>query len=150
MLPAFSRLSTNACLKPRSHRIKAAAASYRSPSYSHSTFGVQEPRRKDSVVARWGRWCNHGNFLDWLLRGSREVHGRTLTKPGIFPALPDSWRSSRRPRSGIHRIRQFQRMSNGVVERSQPVYPHPLQAQYSGTGDSQRPRSFEAFDPSTR
>jgi len=41
MLPAFSRLSTNACLKPRSHRIKAAAASYRSPSYSHSTFGVK-------------------------------------------------------------------------------------------------------------
>ena len=42
------------------------------------------------------------------------------------------------------------RMSNGVVERSRPVYPYPLQARYSGTGDSQRSESFEAFDPSLR
>jgi feruloyl esterase len=42
------------------------------------------------------------------------------------------------------------RMSNGAVERSRPVYPYPVQARYSGTGDPRKPESFTAFDPSAR
>jgi Tannase and feruloyl esterase len=42
------------------------------------------------------------------------------------------------------------RMSNGAVERSRPVYPYPVQARYSGTGDSRKAESFTAFDPSAR
>jgi feruloyl esterase len=42
------------------------------------------------------------------------------------------------------------RMKNGEVERSRPVYPYPLQARYSGSGDSRSHESFEAFDPSPR
>ncbi len=42
------------------------------------------------------------------------------------------------------------RMSNGAVVRSRPVYPHPLQARYSGRGDPRSAESFERFDPSAR
>ena len=42
------------------------------------------------------------------------------------------------------------RMSSGGVERSRPVYPYPMQARYSGTGDPAKPESFTAFDPSAR
>jgi len=42
------------------------------------------------------------------------------------------------------------RMSNGMVERSRPVYPYPVQARYLGTGDPGKPDSFKAFDPSAR
>jgi len=42
------------------------------------------------------------------------------------------------------------RMSNGMAERSRPVYPYPVQAKYRGTGDPRRPDSFEAFDPSRK
>ncbi len=41
------------------------------------------------------------------------------------------------------------RMSHGVVERSRPVYPYPVQARYSGKGDPTRPESFAPFDPSS-
>lgn len=42
------------------------------------------------------------------------------------------------------------RMSNGAVERSRPVYPYPVQARYSGTGDPRKPESFEPYDSSLR
>jgi feruloyl esterase len=40
------------------------------------------------------------------------------------------------------------RSSNGIVERSRPVYPYPILAHYSGKGDPKRADSFVSFDPS--
>ena len=40
-----------------------------------------------------------------------------------------------------------QRSSNGVVERSRPVYPYPVLAHYSGNGDPKQAASFVSFDP---
>jgi len=40
------------------------------------------------------------------------------------------------------------RLSNGVVERSRPVYPYPVLARYSGNGDQKQADSFAPFDPS--
>jgi feruloyl esterase len=40
------------------------------------------------------------------------------------------------------------RLSNGVVERSRPVFPYPVLAQYSGKGDPKQAESFARFDPS--
>jgi feruloyl esterase len=40
------------------------------------------------------------------------------------------------------------RSSNGVVERSRPVFPYPVLARYSGKGDPRQADSFIAFDPS--
>jgi imidazolonepropionase-like amidohydrolase len=37
-----------------------------------------------------------------------------------------------------------------AAERSRPVFPYPVQARYSGTGDPGKPESFTAFDPSAR
>ena len=42
------------------------------------------------------------------------------------------------------------RMSAGAVERSRPVFPYPVQARYSGTGDPRKPESFEGFEPAGR
>ena len=42
------------------------------------------------------------------------------------------------------------RIVNGVAERSRPVYPYPLLARYSGTGDPKEPASFIARDPKSR
>jgi feruloyl esterase len=40
-----------------------------------------------------------------------------------------------------------QRSSNGLVERSRPVYPYPILAHYCGKGDPKRADSFMPFDP---
>jgi feruloyl esterase len=40
-----------------------------------------------------------------------------------------------------------QRSSNGIVERSRPVYPYPVLAHYSGNGDPKQADSFVSFDP---
>jgi feruloyl esterase len=40
------------------------------------------------------------------------------------------------------------RLSNGVVERSRPVYPYPVLARYSGNGDPKQADSFAPFDAS--
>jgi feruloyl esterase len=40
------------------------------------------------------------------------------------------------------------RSTNGVVERSRPVFPYPLLARYSGKGDPKQADSFVPFDPS--
>ena len=42
------------------------------------------------------------------------------------------------------------RMVDGVAERSRPVYPYPLLARYSGTGDPREAGSFVAHDPRRR
>ncbi|MBB5318930.1 tannase/feruloyl esterase family alpha/beta hydrolase [Tunturibacter empetritectus] len=41
------------------------------------------------------------------------------------------------------------RSTNGVVERSRPVFPYPILAHYSGHGDPRHADSFVPFDPST-
>jgi feruloyl esterase len=41
-----------------------------------------------------------------------------------------------------------QRSSNGLVERSRPVFPYPVLAHYSGKGDPKRADSFIFVDPS--
>ena len=38
------------------------------------------------------------------------------------------------------------RLSNGVVERSRPVFPYPVLARYSGSGDPKQADSFIPFD----
>ncbi len=40
-----------------------------------------------------------------------------------------------------------QRVTNGAVERSRPVFPYPVLARYSGSGDPKRAESFVRFDP---
>ena len=40
------------------------------------------------------------------------------------------------------------RSSNGVVERSRPVFPYPVRARYSGKGDPKQAESFVPFDAS--
>jgi tannase/feruloyl esterase len=41
-----------------------------------------------------------------------------------------------------------QRSSNGVVERSRPVFPYPVLARYSGKGDPKQADSFIPVGPS--
>jgi feruloyl esterase len=40
------------------------------------------------------------------------------------------------------------RSSNGVVERSRPVFSYPVLARYSGKGDPKQAESFVRLDPS--
>jgi Tannase and feruloyl esterase len=40
------------------------------------------------------------------------------------------------------------RLSNGVVERTRPIYPYPVLARYSGKGDPKQADSFVPFEPS--
>lgn len=42
------------------------------------------------------------------------------------------------------------RLGNGAVQRSRPVYPYPIQARYSSTGNPKDAGSFQPFDPSRR
>jgi feruloyl esterase len=43
-----------------------------------------------------------------------------------------------------------QRLANGAVERSRPIYPYPVLARYSGSGDPKQAASFVPFDPTIR
>jgi hypothetical protein len=40
------------------------------------------------------------------------------------------------------------RATNGVMERSRPVFPYPILARYSGKGDPKRADNFVPFNPS--
>jgi tannase/feruloyl esterase len=42
------------------------------------------------------------------------------------------------------------KLSNGIVERTRPVFHYPVLARYSGKGDPKQADSFVAFDPPTR
>jgi len=42
------------------------------------------------------------------------------------------------------------RLSNGVLERTRPVFPYPVLALYSGKGDPKQADSFAPLDPSRR
>jgi hypothetical protein len=40
------------------------------------------------------------------------------------------------------------RSANGIGERARPIYPYPIPARYSGSGDSKQAASFIPMDPS--
>jgi Tannase and feruloyl esterase len=42
------------------------------------------------------------------------------------------------------------RVNNGEVERTRPIYPYPVLARYSGTGNPKAAQSFVPFDPTRR
>jgi len=42
------------------------------------------------------------------------------------------------------------RLANGVVERSRPIYPYPVLARYSGSGDPKQAASFAPHDPTRK
>jgi Tannase and feruloyl esterase len=42
------------------------------------------------------------------------------------------------------------KLSNGIVERTRPVFAYPILARYSGKGDPKQAESFVPFDPSRR
>ncbi len=42
------------------------------------------------------------------------------------------------------------RAVRGVTERTRPIYPYPILARYSGSGDPKAASSFVPFDPSRR
>jgi hypothetical protein len=42
------------------------------------------------------------------------------------------------------------KLSNGIVERTRPVFPYPILARYSGKGDPKQADSFVPVDPSQR
>jgi hypothetical protein len=42
------------------------------------------------------------------------------------------------------------KLSNGVIERTRPVFPYPVLARYSGKGDPKQADSFAPFDPSVQ
>jgi hypothetical protein len=42
------------------------------------------------------------------------------------------------------------RMEDGVVERTRPVYPYPVMARYSGTGNPKMEQNFVPVDPTPR
>ena len=39
------------------------------------------------------------------------------------------------------------RSVNGAIERTRPIYPYPVLARYSGSGDPKAASSFVPFDP---
>jgi feruloyl esterase len=42
------------------------------------------------------------------------------------------------------------RTANGAVERSRPIYPYPVLARYSGSGDPKQAASFRPHDPTRK
>lgn len=69
--------------------------------------------------------------------------GPGLTEFDAFTALEDWVEKGHTPDELI-----AGRSSNGVVERSRPVFPYPILAHYSGHGDPKQADSFVRFDPS--
>jgi Tannase and feruloyl esterase len=71
--------------------------------------------------------------------------GPGLTEFDSFSALEDWAEKGQAPDKLI-----AGRVENGAVERTRPVYPYPVTARYSGTGNPEMDRSFVPFDPTTR
>jgi len=71
--------------------------------------------------------------------------GPGLTEFDAFSALEDWVERGQAPEKLI-----AGRVTNGVVERTRPVYPYPILARYSGKGDPMQADSFVPFDPSPR
>jgi hypothetical protein len=69
--------------------------------------------------------------------------GPGLTEFDALTALENWVESGQAPEKLI-----AQRSSNGIVERSRPVYPYPILAHYSGKGDPKRADSFVPFGAS--
>src|SRR6516164_2211209 len=66
-----------------------------------------------------------------------------LTEFDAFTALENWVEKGQAPEKLI-----ASRSSNGVVERSRPVFPYPVLARYSGKGDPKQADSFVPFEPS--
>ena len=71
--------------------------------------------------------------------------GPGLTEFDSFSALEDWVEKGQAPDKLI-----AGRVENGAVERTRPVYPYPVMARYSGTGNPKMEQSFVPFDPTTR
>jgi feruloyl esterase len=96
------------------------------------------------VKAMGGRKQTEDFFRLFLVPG---VHhgggGPGLTVFDSMTAL-ENWVEQGRPPEKLI----ASRLSNGVVERSRPVFPYPVLARYSGKGDPKQTDSFVPFDPS--
>jgi hypothetical protein len=68
--------------------------------------------------------------------------GPGLTEFDSFSALEDWVEQGRSPDRLI-----AGRVTNGVVERTRPVYPYPVLARYCGTGDPKLAESFVPIEP---
>jgi feruloyl esterase len=90
-----------------------------------------------------GRKQTEGFFRLFLVPG---VHhgggGPGLTEFDALTALENWMEKGQAPEKLI-----ASRSSNGVVERSRPVFPYPVLAHYSGKGDPKQADSFVPFDP---
>jgi hypothetical protein len=71
--------------------------------------------------------------------------GPGLTEFDALSALEDWVEKGRAPDKLI-----AGRVTDGVVERTRPVYPYPVLARYSGKGDPTHADSFAPFDPSRK
>ena len=94
------------------------------------------------IKAMGGRKPTENFFRLFLVPG---VHhgggGPGLTDFDALTALEDWVEKGRAPEKLI-----AARSANGVVERSRPVFPYPILARYSGTGDPKQADSFVPFD----
>jgi feruloyl esterase len=68
--------------------------------------------------------------------------GPGLTEFDALSALED-WVEQGRPPDRLIASRS----SNGLLERSRPVFPYPVRARYTGQGDPKQASSFAPFDP---
>jgi feruloyl esterase len=69
--------------------------------------------------------------------------GPGLTEFDLFSALEEWVEQGQAPDRLI-----AGRVTNGVVERTRPVYPYPVLAHYAGTGDPKLAESFVPIEPS--
>ncbi len=93
-----------------------------------------------------GRAHTEDFFRLFLIPGVHHGSGGPgLTEFDSFSALEDWVEKGQAPEKLI-----AGRVENGTVERTRPIYPYPVIARYSGTGDPKVEHSFVPFDPTTR
>jgi feruloyl esterase len=98
----------------------------------------------DAVVKRMGgRKQTEDFFRMFLVPGVHHCQGGP--GPSEFDALTllENWVE----KGQAPDVLMTQRSSDGVVERTRPVYPYPIQARYSGKGDPKQSSSFVPVDP---
>ena len=93
-----------------------------------------------------GRGHTEDFFRLFLIPGVHHGSGGPgLTAFDSFSALEDWVEKGQAPEKLI-----AGRVENGAVERTRPVYPYPVMARYSGTGNPKLEQSFIPFDPTIR
>jgi Tannase and feruloyl esterase len=93
-----------------------------------------------------GRGHTEDFFRLFLVPGVHHGSGGPgLTEFDSFSALEDWVEKGQAPEKLI-----AGRVENDAVERTRPVYPYPVIARYSGTGNPKMEQSFVPFDPTTR